>query len=181
MKKRLLKADRSFIRSSYKRTRLYFSLGMKEIIHQLQINIDRLGAVTTLILIDNLQQIVHSGLLLTLNKTPQLKRYLMQFVEHIQTGRFIGIHLQRLSEQMNNSVQLNTVKKGLLTNLLNSLLQKTKLLSKNSYDQLISILMNLASKGQLNTYANVIEEDMKIKQQSRFIPSYNKNFFFEIL
>jgi len=160
--------------------KLFLYSGMKEIIHQIHLNIDRLGVVPTLILIDNLQQLIHSGLLLTLNKTPQLKRYLIQFIEHIQTGRFIGVYLQRLIEQMNNSVQINTMKKVLLTNQLNSLLQKTKLISKNentniknrSYEKLISILMNLAYQGKLNTYANVITQPMKIKEQSMFIQNY---------
>jgi len=152
---------------------------MKEIIHHLQLNIDRMGPVTTLILIDNLQQLVHSGLLLTLNKTPQLKRYLIQFMEHIQTGRFIGVHLQRLIEHMNNSVQINTSKKMLLTNQLNCLLKKTKLLSKNentdlknSYDKLITILMDLACNGQLHTYANIITQHTKIPEHSMSIQKY---------
>jgi len=153
---------------------IFFCLGIKEIIHQLHLNIDRLGIVTTLILIDNLQQIVHSDLLLTINKTPELKRYLIQFIEHIQTGRFIGVYLQRLIEQMNNCIQMNTIKKILFTNQLNSLFQKTKLISKNeniklknSYNELISILINLAYQGQLNTYSNILT-----KEQSIFIQNY---------
>jgi hypothetical protein len=154
--------------------KIRFSSGMKEIIHQLHINIDRLGVVTTLLLIDNLQQIIHTGLLLTLNKTPQFKRYLIQFIEHIQTGRCIGVYLQRLIEQMNNSVSLNTMKKGLVTNQLNSLLQKAKLTSKNEkkYEELISILMNLAYQGQLNIYANVIGQSTSIKEQRMLIHTY---------
>jgi ribosomal protein L17 len=152
---------------------------MKEIIHHLQLNIDRMGPVTTLILIDNLQQFLHSGLLLTLNKTPQLKRYLIQFMKHIQTGRFIGVHLQRLMEQMHNSVQMNALKKVLFTNQLNSLLQKTKFESKtkntdlkNSYEKLITILMDLAYKGQLNTYANIATQHIEIKEHSMFTQIY---------
>ncbi|CAF0821315.1 unnamed protein product [Rotaria sp. Silwood1] len=146
-------------------------LGIKEIIHQLQLNIDHLGPVTALMLIDNLQQLVHSGLLLTINKTPQLKRYLIQFIEHIQTGRFIGIDLHRLMEQMNQSIHMSTTKKVLFTSQLDTLLQKTKLISKdentvlkNSYDELISLLMNLAYKGQLHTYTNVVSQNIKIKE-----------------
>ncbi|CAF0798896.1 unnamed protein product [Rotaria sordida] len=156
-------------------------LGIKEIIHQLQLNIDRLGPTTTLILIDNLQQLVHSGLLLTLNKTPQLKRYLIQFIEHIQTGRFIGLYLQRLVEQMNQSIQTSPTKKVLFINQLNILLQKTKLISnndntilKNSHNELISILMNLAYKGQLNSYTNVVTQHVKIKEQNSLTTIYQQ-------
>ncbi|CAF3674106.1 unnamed protein product [Adineta steineri] len=148
------------------------TLGIKEIIHQLQLNINRLGIATTLILIDNLQQFVHSGLFLILNKLPQLKRYLIQFVEYIQTGRFIGIHLQRLIEQMNSTVQMNTMKKVLLTNHLNSLLQKAKLESKSN--ELIYILMNLAYQGQLNTCINIDLQQVTIKQQKSFTFIYEQ-------
>jgi hypothetical protein len=134
------------------------ALGLKEIIHQLRINIHRLGLVTTLLLIDNLQQINQSGLLLTLNKHPSLKRYLIQLIEHLQTGRYIGVYLQRLVEQMNNSLQINTIKKGLFTNQINTLLQKTKLTSNN--EKFISVLINLADHGQLNTYLNTTSQPM---------------------
>ncbi|CAF4566633.1 unnamed protein product, partial [Rotaria sp. Silwood2] len=154
---------------------------IKEIIHQLQLNIDRLGPITTLILIDNLQQLVHSGLLLTITKTPQLKRYLTEFTEHIQNGRFIGTRLQRLIEQINQSIQMNTTKKVLFTNQLDLSLQKTNLIlkdenttSKNSYDELISILMNLAYKGQLNTFANVVTQHITIKEQNPLTTIYQQ-------
>ncbi|CAF3379440.1 unnamed protein product [Rotaria socialis] len=124
---------------------------IKEIIHQLQLNIDHLGPITTCILIDNVQQLVQSGLLLTLYKVPQVKRCLIQFVEYIQTGRFVGIHLQRLIEQ------INPMKKVSFTNQLNILLQNTKrTTSTYSSNELISLLMNLACKGQLNTYDHVL-------------------------
>lgn len=132
---------------------------MKEILHQIQLNTDRLGLVTTLILIDNLQQLVHSGLLLNMRKTPQLKRYLIQFIEQIQTSQLNGNRLQRLIEQM------NITKKNSLSDQLNALLQKTKLLSKtenreikNSYDELVSALMKLAYQGRLNMFNNVITQ-----------------------
>lgn len=120
-------------------------------------NIDRLGPLTTLILIDHVQQLVQSGVIFNLYKTPQIKQYLIQFMEHIQTGRFVGVYLQRLIEQM------NVTKKPLFLNQLNALIQQTRLMSNNkttvlkyTYDELISILMNLANKGQLNTYSSVI-------------------------
>ena len=145
-------------------------------------NIDRLGPITTLILIDHLQQFVRSGLLLNLNKRPQLKQYLIQFIEHIQTGRLIGLHLYRLVEQMNNSIKNNTIKKALFIKQLNILLKQiyknneNKKL-KNHSDELISILMNLAYQGQLNTYTNI---NINIKQQSKLLKekTMTKKFFF---
>lgn len=140
--------------------------GFKEIIHQLQINIDRLGLIPALLLIDNLQQINRAGLIITLNRYPQLKRYLTQFIEHFQAGRCIGVHLERLMEQMNNCLGIDSIKKGLFTNQINSLLQKTKITSKNddiktknNLSILISNLLNLAHQGQLNTYVDRISED----------------------
>ena len=142
------------------------SLGMKEIVHQLDLNIDRLGVVSTLILIDNLQQIIQTGLLFNLNKLPEFKRYLIQFIEHLQTGRCISVYLQRLMEQMNNSLQMQTMKKVSFTNHLNSLLQKAKLKSRINYEQLVSHLTTLAYQGKLNTYANVSSPIIKFKEQS---------------
>ena len=121
---------------------MFFYSGIKEIIHQLQLNISRLGPITTCILIDHIQQLVQSGLLLPLYKVPQIKRCLIQFVEHIQAGRFVGIHLQRLIEQ------INPTKKVSFTNQLNILLQNTK--------RTISLPMNLACQVQLNTYDYVL-------------------------
>ena len=141
-------------------------LGLKEIIHQLQINIDRLGLIPALLLIDNLQQIIQAGLIITLNKYPQLKRYLTQFIDHLQAGRCIGVHLERLIEQMNNCIAIDSIKKGLFTNQMNSLLQKAKITSKNNdiktknnLSTLMSDLIHLAHQGQLNTYADRISED----------------------
>jgi len=123
-------------------------LGIKEILHQLYLNIDRLGIVSTLILIDNLQQLIHSGLLLTLNKTPQLKLYLIQFIEYIQTGRFIGIYLQRLIEQMNNSVQMNTIKKVLFTNKQILYLQTLTIIDTQN-DNLQSLILFLHEQSSI--------------------------------
>lgn len=125
----------------------FFSSGIKEILHQLHLNISRLGLIPTLILIDNLQQLFQFGLLFILNKFPQLKEYLILFIEHIQTGRFIVVYLQRLLEQMNNILQINIRKKSLITNQLNFLLKKTKLISKDE-------LINLAYQGRLNLITN---------------------------
>ncbi|CAF1606650.1 unnamed protein product, partial [Adineta ricciae] len=136
------------------------TLGINEIIHHLQMNKDRLGITTTLILIDNLQQFVHTGILLMLHKLPQFKQYLLQFVHQIQTGRFIGVYLQRLIDQMNHNIRMNSVKKTFLTNQLNSLSQKVMLESKTkeNFDKLISASMNAALHGQLNTFVRTVLE-----------------------
>lgn len=129
-------------------------------------NIDRLGTIPTLLLIDHLQKINRIGLILTLNKYPQLKRYLTLFIKHVQTGRCIVVYLERLVEQMNNFIEINTIKKGLFTNQINSLLHKDKLmrtndenLTKNNHQNLISILLHLAQQGQLDTYVNSISQE----------------------
>ena len=124
-------------------------VGLKETIHQLQINIDRLGTIPTLLLIDHLQQLNQTGFILTLNRYPQLKRYLTLFIEHVSSGRCVVVYLERLLEQMNNCVEISTMKKGLLTNQINSFLQKEKLTSKNDQQISVSVLLNLAQQGQL--------------------------------
>ena len=133
------------------------ALGFQEIIHQLQMNIHRLGTVTTLLLIDHLQQINQSGLLLSRSKHSLLRRYFIQLIEHLQTGRYVGVYLQRVIEQMNTSLQMNSMKKGLCTNQINALLRKEKLISEK--EKLVAFLMNLACHGRLNTYLNTNESD----------------------
>ena len=124
-------------------------LGIKEILHQLRVNVNRLGLIPTLILINNLQQINQTGAFLILYQLPELKRYLRQFIEHIQTGRCVGVYLQRLVDQMNHFLQIPIVKKVSFTNQLNSYLQQTQF-----KDELITNLFNQAYQGKLNSSSN---------------------------
>ena len=123
--------------------------------HQLTMNMNRIGVTTTLILIDSLQRLVHSGVLLTLHKTPALKRYLTQFTEHLQSGRFQGSYLQRVMEQMNASVEMPRVS---YANPLSALVQASKPRANNAspesrriHQQCISRLLDLARRGLLQT------------------------------
>jgi hypothetical protein len=141
---------------------------MREILHHLQMNIDRLGPVLTLMLIDCLQQWVHSGVLLTMHRTPSLKGYLMQLIEHIQSARCNGVFLERLVEQINSSLQLTSMKKMLFTNQLNTLLHRIKTNTSNEKveaaaadDRAISLCMALAYQGQLVTYLHLINNDQQ--------------------
>jgi hypothetical protein len=152
---------------------------MKEIVHQLRINLDRLGPGVTLVMIDNLQQFVHVGLLLSTNdRTTQWKSLLVKFIEHIQSNRLTSVYLQRLIEQMNASVELSIGnKKAMLTKQVSSLLTKMKTIdkqdktrSKTNYERCLSLLIDLAYRGRLQTYTHFIDNnglvDMLSMEQS---------------
>lgn len=131
-------------------------------------NIDRLGPVLTLMLIDSLQQLVHSGVLLTMHRTSSLKEHLMQLIEHIQSARCNGVYLQRLMEQMTSSLQLTSMKKVLFTNQLNTLLDRLKTNTSNGKVEVaaadergISTCMALAHQGQLVTCLHLINNDQR--------------------
>ena len=157
-------------------------VGINEVLHQLQMNIDRLGPVLTLLLIDSLQQLIHSGVLLTMHRTPGLKGHLMQLIEHIQSARCNGVYLERLMEQMTSSLQLTSMKKVLFTNQLNTLLHRNKTNTSNGKvemaaadDRGISTCMALAYQGQLVTCLRLVNNEQRsdLSANKESVGNYN--------
>ena len=118
-------------------------------------------------LIDNVQRLLHCGLMFTLHKVPSLRTALMQLIEHIQSTRLNGVYLQRLLEQINTTIGLITTKRTSLANQLNTLLQKMKSKDKAerntlgaNYHRCLVTLLKLADRAKLHTFVDrvVIDE-----------------------